>query len=103
LQIKYFSSKLKSSLLQKKIKTQNWTSYTPHKLKQRISNKLRPTVENPVVQAKAEYYRQKAKETEADIMLKKEEDRRKEEEHTKKNAVVRFRNKTKRRRVKIKI
>ncbi|CAH1382758.1 unnamed protein product, partial [Tenebrio molitor] len=52
----------------KKIKTQNWSSYTPHKLKQRISNKLRPTVENPVVQAKAEYYRQKAKETEADIM-----------------------------------
>jgi hypothetical protein len=62
--------------------------HSSHKLKQRISNKLRPTVENPVVQAKAEYYRQKAKETEADIMLKKEEDRRKEEKHTKKMRLL---------------
>jgi hypothetical protein len=67
---------------------QNWSSYTPAKLKQPISKRLRPKIPNPVFQAKEEFYKSKTKLIENEILQLKRRQEREEEEHERKKILL---------------
>ncbi|KAJ3620668.1 hypothetical protein MTP99_004597 [Tenebrio molitor] len=72
---------------------QNWSSYTPAKLKQPISKRLRPKMPNPIFQVKEEFYKSKTKLIENEILqLKRRQER--EEEHERKKNVIGFADRT---------
>ncbi|KAG5886558.1 hypothetical protein JTB14_027425 [Gonioctena quinquepunctata] len=71
----------------KKLK-RKWSSYTPYKLKEPVTETVKPTVMNPAILAKEAFYKKKIDLLEKQVWAIEEENRRQEEAHMKKQIIL---------------
>lgn len=79
-----------------------WNKYTPRRLKEPLTKKLRPTLPNRVYDKKQEYYTKKCENVEHETIARKAQEKRIAEEHEKKMQLLDLAIRLKREKLKLK-